>query len=851
MSAFMNLRRWLGPVCLALVVLISFPAFSQLNPKTGDVKNLKADSFTDQQLLAWIAQADAAKMTDNDIIQMAVTKGLPAAEIQKFQARIARLRKSNPGKSEVQDNTRQIPGRTYNSNDLSVRDTSRARRDSLTPEQRADVQLRRQIYGADLFSNRNITFEPNLRLATPPDYQIGPDDEILIDIYGNSETNHQLIVSPEGTINIPYVGVVKVGGMTMEQASARIRSQMATIYTAIRNGQTKVSVSLGNIRTIKVIITGEVVTPGTYSVSSLSTVMNALYVSGGPTSNGSLRDIKLIRGGKEIATIDVYEFLETGAFKTNVRLRDQDVIRVPTYLKRVEVGGQVKRPKLFELRNAETFDDLLRYAGGFTNSAYRERVQVIKNTSIQHSLFDLTADQFATYEPAAGDKFEVTTILSRYENRVSISGAVFRPGDYQLEPGMTVKQLVRKADGLREDAFVNRASILRLKDNLQPELIPIDIGQILAGNAEDIVLKREDQIVISSIFDLKEYYTVDIDGEVQRPGRFNYSEGMTLQDLIILAGNLKEGATSRRIEISRRVRNSNALSKSAQIANVTRINISKDLKTSDSTFVLQPFDIVSVRPSPGYQVQRSVRVEGEVLYPGNYVLIKKNETISDLIARAGGFTGEAYTEGASLKRPGPVKRVDSLRMLSFTEQQRRLDRVSGRYAGALSPYATERLSDTTDLRDIDGSIAPNISIGINLPEIMKSPGGKNDIFLEDGDILSIPKQLQTVAVSGEVLSPRAVVFVKNYGFRDYISGAGGFGDRAKRKAAYIQYANGSVKGTRRFLFFTNYPAVKPGAEIFIPLKEEKKSLSAGEIVGLTSGLASLGAIVLGILNLSK
>jgi protein involved in polysaccharide export with SLBB domain len=641
----------------------------------------------------------------------------------------------------------------------------------------------------------------------------------------------------------------------MEQASARIRSKLATIYTAIRTGETKVNIALGNIRTIKVIITGEIVTPGTYSVSSLSSVVNALYLSGGPTSNGSLRDIKLIRGGKEIATVDVYEFLQTGAFKTNVRLRDQDVIRVPTYLKRVEVDGQVKRPKIFELRTSETFSDLLRYAGGFTDSAYRERVQVIKNTSIQRSLFDLTADQFATYEPGAGDKFQVNKILDRYENRVSISGAVFRPGDYQLEPGMTVKQLIRKADGLREDAFTNRASILRLKEDLQSELLPFDVGQILAGKAPDIVLKREDQVVISSIFGLKEYYTVDIDGEVQRPGRFNYSEGMTLQDLIILAGNLKEGGSSNRIEISRRVKNSNALSKSAQIADVTRINISKDLRTSDSTFVLEPFDIVSVRPSPGYEVQRTVRIQGEVLYPGNYTLTKKNESISDLIARAGGFTVEAYAEGASLKRPGPVKRVDSLQRSPFTQQQRSLGRISGMYAAnprsGLSPYSTERLSDTTNFMDPDALVPPNKYVGINLPKIMESPGGRDDIFLEDGDILNIPKQLQTVAVSGEVLSPRTVVFVKSYGFRDYISGAGGFKDKAKRRASYIQYANGSVKGTRKFLFFTNYPPVRPGAEIFVPAKEEKKRLSAAELVGITSGLASLGAIIIGILNISK
>lgn len=847
----MTTKLWTGIICLVICIFASDPSWAQIgtNGKTN-MSTVRADDLSDDEIRSYMQQAESAKLSDDEIMQLAVAKGFPVTEAQKIMERVKKLRGSQPNKynnKRTTGKTQQQSGRTFNTADVTRRDS--LLNDSLTLDQKMEISMRKRIFGSEIFANKNITFEPNLRLATPANYQLGPDDQILIDVYGNSEANMELEVSPEGTINIPYVGVVSVGGLTVEEASRRIRSRMSSIYTALRSGQTKVNITLGNIRTIKVTVTGEVIAPATYSLPSLATVATALYSSGGPSNNGSFRAIEVVRGGRKIATLDVYDFIINGAFKTDVRLRDQDVILVPPYNKRVEVSGEVKRPRIFELLPGEKFSDLLRYAAGFSDNAYRARVKVLRTSDTQRRLGDLAADQFSTYEPAAGDHFFVDPVIERFENRVTIEGAVFRPGDFELTPGLTAKGLILKADGIKEDAFTSRATILRKKDNLQPELISFDIAQLLSGTLTDIPLKREDLITISSVFDLKEFYTVQIDGEVQRPGAYNYAEGMTLQDLILQAGNLREGATASRVEISRRVKNSNALSTSAQTSEVILVDISQDLKSSSAgASVLQPFDIVSVRPSPGYEVQRVVRVEGEVLYPGNYALTKKNERISDMIKRAGGFTAQAYADGASLKRL-EKRALDTLEKGNLTLEQQNLEfqRLRNIRVGG----AVDSLRSGEEARVSRPSGSAENYVGIDLPKILREPGQIEDIFLENGDILNIPKQLQTVTINGQVLSPRTVVYSKNAGFRDYISGAGGFSPKARKKTSYVQYANGSVKGTRKFLFFTSYPPIRPGAEIFVPEKENRRALSATEIVGLTSGLASLGAIVLGILNLSN
>ncbi|WP_423147470.1 SLBB domain-containing protein [Rubrolithibacter danxiaensis] len=854
-----RLRTLFSVFALVMLASIAFPAFSQ-SINQQNFSNIRVDELTDDQIRQFLAQVEASGLSQAQLEQVALARGMSATEIQKLKIRVDQLKKSNqtkPGKQNANgingnSNAKNRVGRTY-TGEPNNPDSLRLRQDTLSLAEQTLRLLKSKIFGAELFKNSSTTFEPNLRLATPKNYQIGPDDELLVDIYGYSEASYQLTVSPEGSINIPYVGIVQVGGMTIEQATARIKSRLSQIYSGLKTGNTSVNIAIGNIRSIKVILTGEIVKPGTYTLPSVATVFNALYASGGPTENGSFRQIEIIRAGRKIATLDVYDFLLHGDLKNNVRLQDQDVIRVPTYRTRVEVVGEVKRPGIYEMLSDEKLADLIRFTGGFTERAYRARIKVLKNTETERRIADISSSEFNTYIPTPGDKFFVNEILDRFENRVTIEGAVFRPGEFELEPGLTVSQLIRKAEGLREDAFQNRAYITRLGEDLQTKLISFDVAKVLSGKAPDITLQREDVITISSIFDLKEEYTVRVEGEVLQPGILDFAAGMNLEDAIIQVGGLKESATPKRVEVSRRVKNSDALSLSAQTAQVFQIDITNNLKDA-SGFILQPFDIVIVRPSSGYEVQRQVRVEGEVLFPGLYTISKKDERISDLVKRAGGFTALAYPEGASLKRGADFDSSSKdtnginylkIKQLQVENERLRLSQLNGSGTQQIKGKIISGI-DSLDLNRFNA--IQNDFVGINLPKILKSPSGKDDIFLEEGDVLNIPKQLQTVKVSGEVLSPSTVVFLKNKGFKEYISNAGGFSQKSLKRRSYIIYANGSVRSTRKFLFFNNYPLVKPGSEILVPRKDEKSNLTVQQLVGITTGLASLTAIIVSLLR---
>ncbi len=800
------------------------PVLAQVKPQ--NLSNIRVDELSDAQIRRFVAQVGASGLTDPQLEQRALSSGMKPEEIQKLKERVKKLQKGDQS-SRLKNGS---DSKTFNTSGDSLSTASGS--DTLSVVDKALAELKSKIFGADLFTTPSSTFEPNIRIATPLNYQVGPDDELLIDIYGYSEASYNLKVSPEGTINIPYVGVIPVGGMTIEQATSRIRTRLATIYSELKTGNTKVRVSLGNIRSIKVVLTGELVKPGTYTLPSVGSVFNALYQSGGPSENGSFREIEVIRGGIKIATIDVYDFLLRGEFKNNIRLQDQDVIRVPTYNKRVEIVGEVKRPGIFEMVKGENLNELLRFSGNFTERAYQARIKVLKNTTTERKISDITTENFATYQPSAGDKFFVDEILNRFENRVTIEGSVFRPGQFELEPGMTVKILLQKAEGLTEDAFRNRAYISRLSDDLQLQLISIDIDAILTGKVKDILLQREDVLKIASIFDLREEYNVKVEGEVRQPGKFKFAEAMTVEDVILQAGGFKEGATSQRIEISRRVKNSNALSSSAQTAEVFQINIDQNLNIATAAFVLKPFDIVSVRPSDGYQLQAQVKVQGEVLYPGVYTLSKKDERISDIIKRAGGFTALAYSEGASLKRSGPLKDSIELKKDLVKQLMQKGEQMKGKTTIASG-------LDTSMVNLDSEKLIKNDFVGINLPDILMNPGTKIDLFLEEGDVLNIPKELQTVKVSGEVLSPVTVIFSQNKAFKSYIGNAGGFTEKARRKRSYIKYANGSVKGVKKIFVFNTYPRVRPGSEIIVPEGAIKRPISITELIGVTSSLLTI------------
>ena len=788
--------------------------------------SIRVDELSDAQIRSFMRQVEASGLTQAQLEQYAASKGMSPTEVKKLRERVDQLNQKDnltkKGKAgEVE------PKKVYKSENpadsLSFTDSVKIK----SQAQLALETLKSRIFGMDLFKDAKTAFEPNLKLATPRNYVLGPGDELLIDIYGYSEVSHQLTISPEGTINIPLAGVVQIANLTIEAATARIRTKLTPIYSNLSSGNTKLSVTLGNIRSIKVILTGEVNKPGTYTLPSVATAFNALYASGGPTENGSFREVEIIRAGKQVASLDVYDFLLSGTLQNNIRLQDQDIIRIPTYRIRVEMVGEVKRPAIFEMKTREILSDLLRFAGGFTERAYQARIKVLRNTDTERLIRDVTADKFGTFLPLSGDKYFVNEILDRFQNRVSIRGAVFRPGQYELEPGISLKKLIQKAEGLREDAFPNRAYLTRLGPDLQIRLLAFDPQAILSGTAPDILLQREDKVEIASIFDLKEAYKVEISGDVREPGTFPYAQNMNLEELIIKAGGLKESASVQRVEVSRRVINSDQQSGSAtaRTAEIFQVDIDKDLKGTASTFTLQPFDIVVVRSAPGYEEQKQVKIEGEVLYPGIYTITRKDERISDLIKRAGGLTQLAYRQGASLKRKPPEvnqasKEQEQKKLLQFKKLQKDI------------------LSDTAGV-DLENKTIRNAFVGINLTLILENPGQKQDLFLEEGDLYNVPKQLQTVKINGEVLSPVTVVYNRNRDFKYYIASAGGLAERARKKRSYIQYANGSVKSTKNYIFFNHYPKVKPGAEIIVPLGPPKKIFSISEIVGLTTSVLTL------------
>ncbi|WAC41463.1 SLBB domain-containing protein [Pedobacter sp. SL55] len=810
-----------------LLVVTAISSFGQVG------SNIKVDELSDAQILQMVKQAESMGYTSEaQLEQMAISRGIKQDEIVKFRARVEKLKKQGSG--QTTDKSTAAAGREYSETTDGGSISNQKKED--------DDEIKTKVFGAELFKNGNITFEPNLRIATPKSYIVGPDDKLIIDLTGDNERSYNLQVSTEGAINLEYVGRIMVGGLTIEQATAKIKAAMAKTYPSLRTGRTSVAINLGNIRSIQVTVTGQAVKTGSYTLPSLANVYRALYVSGGPSQNGSFRNIQVIRNNKVIATIDVYDFLLKGIQTGNVRLQDQDVINIPTYDKRVEISGEVKDAAIFEIKPNETLQDVIGFAQGFTAEAYTAKIKTFQNTNKERKIRDISASQYAVYQPKNGDKFVVEAILERFENRVEIIGAVFRPGIYALDKGLTLSGLIKKADGITEDAFLNRGYINRLNPDKTQFFVSFDVAKILSGEEKDILLTREDKVTINSIFDLREEYTVTIQGEVRAPGTFEYAENIKLEDVIQMAGGLKEGASPNRIEVSRRIKNSDPNSTSSKTADLFVVNVDEDLKVLGDKFKIQPFDIISVRSSEGYAIQKQVKIEGEVLYPGMYTITSKDYRISDLIKRAGGLTTFAYAEGASLKRPGAekVNPADKNAINNKEEEEKKflnLERVKEKNLNA---------PDTA--KKIDEKLAQSDLVGINLERILQKPLSRQDLILEEGDIVRVPKQLQTVKVTGEVLNPNSIVYVPGKSFKQYVNGAGGFTSSALKNRAYIKYANGSAEAAKKFLFFNNYPKVKPGAEIMVPVKAEREKITAQGWIGIGTGIASVAAIIVSLLR---
>lgn len=818
--------------CLSLAI----PASAQTIPQ--NIASINVDDLTDTQITQLIQSAQKQGLTDDQILQQAQARGMSGIQVQKLQTRIQAIRaknKLNSGKKAPGDttrNTRNLQRRNYSDTSFNNVDT--------TKHLDLFIDLKPKIFGADLFRNATgNSFVPDLKIATPVNYIIGPDDEIDINVYGNSSVDWNLNVTPEGKINIPGVGVLSVAGKTIEAATSTIKAKLAANNYAIGHG-TNVNVSVGNIRSIKVIVQGQLMKPGTYTLPSLTSVFNALYAAGGPNDVGSFRRIEVIRNNRIIRHVDLYDFLVKGSRKDDITLQDQDVIRVPTYQIRVELKGEVKIPALFEILPGETLQDVLDFAGGFTDEAYTARIKVDQVSDNQRKITDVFENDYKNYTPLRGDKFTVEKILERYENRVQIQGAVFRPGEYELQKGLTLSKLIKNAGGLKEDAFNSRGSIIRLNPDNTTQQLSFNLKDINKPGA-DIVLQREDSVFVASVFDLRNSYTITIKGEVRNPGDFPFADSMKVADVIVKAGGFTEGASIKRIEVSRRVFDSDPRQLNSKIAQVFTVDVDQTLAEQNTNFTLKPYDIVSVYSLPGYEIQKVVKVEGEVLYPGYYTIQKKNEKISDIIARAGGLTQSADVEGSSLKRDNAaVLGVDKNKIDTAEINKERtlnLQRLQNDYGTAVKPQ------DTVQLR--------NNYVGIDLKRILEKPGSSEDLILENADVIRVPKQQQTVRVNGEVLYPSAIVYTSGKSFRDYVLNAGGFSPQALKRGAYIVYPNGTVKGTTKFLFFNNHPKVKPGSEIYVPKRPPSRGNTAQEILTFTTGLASLGAIILGIISLHK
>lgn len=793
-------------------------------PSNIDFSTVNVDNLSDQQLQALLQKAQANGLSVNDVVQQAQAKGMPTDQVDKLKNRLNQLSGGGgqSGNSNAGDNNN---GRRYKANPadtISGTENERVR------------EYRRKIFGADLFSNANLTFEPNLNIPTPGNYIVGPGDELILDVYGYSEKSDRLKVTPEGYINVQNVGPILVSGLTIDEAKVRVTDKLKSIYNGIISGNTHVQLLLGNIRSIQVMVIGEIMRPGSYTLPSLATVANALYVSGGPNINGSFRDIQVIRNGKPVVTFDLYDFLARGSMGKNILLRDQDIIKVNPYQTRVELTGEVKHPAIFEAKDGESLGDIINYAGGYTSKAYKGFIRAVRANNQEREILTVPEDSINGYAPHSGDVFYVDSILNRYTNKVVITGPVFHPGDFALEQGMTLKDLIEKADGVKEEAFMSRGLIKRLKPDYSPEVISFNLGDVLAGTST-IPLQKEDSVFIYSRFNIREPFYIIVHGEVNHPDTIPYADSMRLGDVILLAGGLRDAASLNQIEVGRRIRSQSYDPKDTILAIVGRFSIQRDLNENPEAagFSLQPFDQVLVRHAPGYHEQVVVNIEGQVLYPGSYVIDARNEKLSDLVRKAGGLKPDAFAEGAVLLRQPSIEGSGA----AF--ERNKLDVFT----------SANRGDDSSEVRKIRAKMDSSMQlVGINLEKALQYPSSKYDLLLEKEDVIRVPKRLETVSLYGEVFYPKLVRFDKRYRFKDFISQAGGFTAGALRRGSYVVYPNGEVASTSKVLFFNHFPKVKPGSEIFVPARKARKGLDPATLVGIITGIATLAAVLITVLK---
>ncbi|NGY37413.1 sugar transporter [Flavobacterium sp. XN-5] len=809
------MRKTVAFLFILFSLLQSSTMLAQDLLKSSDLSTLKVDYLSDADIVKIKTQLQSNNLTIDQAEPMALSKGMPASEFAKLKKRIEGLTILNKEAVKTDKEGQKESNDEY------------GRKQEKIVNKKIKDSVNSLVFGSQLFDNPTLNFEPNLKLATPMNYILGPGDELQVSVYGVQEYNASIPVSVEGKVTIQYVGEISVSGMSIEAATQKIKGAMARVYSTIGSGQSQVAVSLSRIRTIRVTLIGSK-QPGNYSISSLATVYNALFLGGGPGKNESYRNIELIRNNKIYTKVDIYKFLVNGDQSENVGLKDNDVIRIPAYNQRVSLEGQVKRPGIFEMKAGETFSDLLSFASGFNEFAYTASVNVLQKTAKEFKVRDIKASEFNTYAPLSGDVFRVTKILNRFENRIKIEGAVFRPDTYSFYEGMRISDLVLKADGLKEDAYSKRARIIRLQPDLTTEIVNVNLEKALEGDIEaDIPLYKEDVVTVYSILDFVEEYKITIDGEIKNPGVYDYYEGLTLNDLLVQSGGLT-GSASKRVEVARMILSEEIDDANPNKAELFDIVISPDNNEQASNFALLPFDVINIRKMAVYEKPEMVTISGAVNYAGKYVLANKKAKVYDIVERAGGLTSLANVNGVKIKRPIQAKQIAEVESIDLNLGTN--DSIQNKLKKKLK-------------EDLKFAVIP-----VDWESIVKNQNSSTNVTLFPGDEIEVATFNEGVKVTGNVLLTSEIPYDKGKGFGYYLDAVGGVDAKGWKKKAYIIYPNGKADVASSFLFFRNYPKVTPGSQIIVPEKPEVKKMSTGEFVSIAGVLASLAGVIIAILR---
>ena len=775
-----------------------------------------AQKLSDQQVIQMAVQEKKSGASETEIATRLMQKGATMDQIQRIRSQYAQ-QITKRGMDDTVDNAlgdAQARMRTNNEpNDNAITTSENATAPDYVPEALAPSGKR--VFGRDIFNNKKLSFEPQMNIATPQIYVVGPGDQLIIDIYGASQQSLKLTVSPDGDVTVPEFGPIRVSGLSINAAQAKIRSKLGSYYQS-----SEIKTSLGQTRSIMVNVMGEVRVPGTYTLSAFATVFHALYMAGGISDLGTLRSIKVFRQGRQISVVDVYEFILNGRLAGNVRLQDNDVIQVGTYDCIVDISGKVKRPMAYEMRKGESLSALLKYAGGFTGDAYKKLIRVLRNSEEMKSVYNVEEFDYNSFKLEDGDQVSIDQIYDRFKNMVEIKGAVFRPGMYQYgEEVNSVRSLIERASGLTEEAMTSKAVLRRLKPNRTQEVITIDLEGILRGSVADIPLQNEDILFIPTLAEHQNLRTLTITGEVIFPGTYEFADRMTIEDLILQAGGLTDRASTIKVDVSRRLRDPNAAEATMEIAKTFSFSLA-----DQTSFTLEPYDIVQVRRSPVFQDPIRVTVEGEIAFEGSYTMEQKNQRLSDVVKSAGGVVPGAYVRGARLVRR--MTADEKARMQAVINMARQS--ADGKDSIALNKIA---MSDT-------------YTVGIHLDEALAHPGSTKDIELMDGDRLIIPRFNHTVRISGDVNAPNTVAFEDGENYKYYIKQAGGFGDRAKKSHTYIVYQNGTMAVAKE-------GKIEPGCEVVVPSKAPRNQNSMAQWLGIGTSMASLATMFVSIANLIK